>query len=185
MNRTFHSFSIKTNLKDKGLPVLLICNHVSWWDGIWSFYVNRKLFKRKFHFMMLEEQLRKNWFLGYTGGFSVSRNSRKVVESIQYAAELLRDNNNLLLFYPQGEIESIHRQDFVFQKGIGRILNLVQHNIQVVFLVCLVDYFSNVKPVVNAYVHEYEGKYSHKDLQDEYNNFYKRCLTSQIQNKSQ
>ncbi len=133
--------------------------------------------------MMLEEQLRKNWFLNYTGGFSVSKNSRQVIESLQYAAELLRDNNNLVLFYPQGEIESIHRHDFVFRKGIEKILHLVHHEIQVVFLVCLVDYYSNVKPSVNAYLYDYEGKFSHKDMQDEYNNFYKMCLSSQIQNK--
>jgi 1-acyl-sn-glycerol-3-phosphate acyltransferase len=184
MKRSFHSVSIKNDLNDKGLPVLLICNHVSWWDGIWSFYINKKLFKRKFHFMMLEEQLRKNWFLNYTGGFSVSRNSRQVIESIRYAAELLRDSQNLVLFYPQGEIESIHRQDFVFQKGIERMLQLVQQDIQVVFLVCLVDYFSNVKPSVNAYLYDYEGKFSYNALQDEYNSFYKKCLLSQIQNKT-
>jgi 1-acyl-sn-glycerol-3-phosphate acyltransferase len=184
MNRSFKSVTIKSGITDKGLPVLLICNHISWWDGIWSFYVNSILFKRKFHFMMLEEQLRKNWFLNYTGGFSVSKNSRQVIESIQYAAELLSDNKNLVLFYPQGEIESIHRHDFVFQKGVERILHLVQHDIQVVFLVCLVDYFSNVKPVVNAYLQDYEGKSSYMDMQEEYNNFYMKCLSNQIQNKS-
>jgi 1-acyl-sn-glycerol-3-phosphate acyltransferase len=184
MDRSFKSVTIKSDIKDKGLPVLLICNHISWWDGIWSFYVNRKLFKRKFHFMMLEEQLRKNWFLNYTGGFSISKNSRQIIESIQYAAELLKDKRNMVLFYPQGEIESIHRQDFVFQKGIERILQLLQNDIQVVFLVCLVDYFSNVKPVVNAYLHDYEGIFSFLDLQDEYNSFYKKCLSIQIKNKS-
>jgi 1-acyl-sn-glycerol-3-phosphate acyltransferase len=182
MKRSFHSFFIREEVKDKGLPVLVISNHISWWDGIWALQVNRKLFKRKFHFMMLEEQLRKHWFLNYTGGFSVSRNSRHVIESIEYAAELLKENNNMVLFFPQGEIESMHQQQFTFQKGIERVLKSVYSEIQVVFLVCLVDYFSNVKPEVNAYLHDFKGKYTTAEIQKEYNSFYNNCIFKQVKN---
>jgi 1-acyl-sn-glycerol-3-phosphate acyltransferase len=182
MKRSFHSFNIREKVKDKGLPVLLIGNHISWWDGIWALHVNRKLFNRKFHFMMLEVQLRKNWFLNYTGGFSVSRNTRQVIESIQYAAELLKVNQNLVLFFPQGEIESMHQLQFSFQKGIERILQSVNCEIQVVFLVCLVDYFSHVKPEVNAYLHDFTGKGKTTEIQKEFNSFYNDCISRQIKN---
>lgn len=183
MKRSFNSFNIVQPVEDKGLPVLLVCNHVSWWDGIWAFQVNRLIFKRKFYFMMLEEQLRKHWFFKYTGGFPVARNSKQVVESLQYTSGLLEDKRNLVLFFPQGQIESMHRHQVVFHKGIEKITQGVKRDLQLVFLVCLVDYFSGVKPEVNAYLHQYTGKYSTAAIQDEYNNFYSRCIAHQLQIK--
>ncbi len=71
---------------------------------------------------MLEEQLRKHMYLNKAGGFSVRKGSRSIVESLGYTAELLNDKNNLVLMFPQGRIESMHKQDFVFEKGIEYVL---------------------------------------------------------------
>ena len=68
--------NLLVDFNDRNLPVLLISNHISWWDGFWAMYINLKVLKRKFHFMMLEEQLRKYWFFNYTGGFSVNKKSK-------------------------------------------------------------------------------------------------------------
>ena len=54
----FHRVFVSGDFEEKGLPVLLISNHISWWDGFWVVYLNIKLFHRKFYFMMLEEELR-------------------------------------------------------------------------------------------------------------------------------
>ena len=62
MKRHFNTIKVLGEFRDNDLPVLLMSNHVSWWDGFWAMYVNLKVFRRKFHFMMLEDQLRKFWF---------------------------------------------------------------------------------------------------------------------------
>ena len=80
--------------------ILLLSNHSSWWDGFWHLYLNMKVFKKKFHFMMLEEQLKKHWYFNYTGGFSVKKSTRSAVATIQYSAELLSHPNNLVLMFP-------------------------------------------------------------------------------------
>ena len=36
--------------------ILLLSNHSSWWDGFWQLFLNMKVFKKKFHFMMLKGQ---------------------------------------------------------------------------------------------------------------------------------
>ena len=131
--------------------------------------------------MMQEEQLKKNWFFNYTGGFPVSTNPRKAIDSIHYAAELLKNPNNLVLLFPQGKIESMHRHEFVFQKGIERLANTVNNDIQLVFLACLVDYYSFSKPTVNAYLSLYSESYTRKEIQGAYNNFYNSCLLKQLQ----
>jgi len=180
MKRNFSSISINGSFNDQKHAVLLVCNHISWWDGIWALYVNKKVFKRKYHFMMLEEQLRKNWFFNYTGGYSVNRQSKTVIESINYSAKLLANKNNIILMFPQGKIFSIYDTDFVFEKGIEKIIQKTKNPIQIVFLANFIDYLSDTKPHVNMNIKEYKGKSVLKELETAYNDFYQSCIKKQI-----
>lgn len=179
MKRSFYECQLLPDLEDRGKPVLLICNHTSWWDGIWALHLNQQLLGRKFHFMMLEEQLKKNWFFQYTGGFSVRKSTRSVVESLAYSAELLSHEKNLVLMFPQGKIQSMHRREFVLEKGIANILKRVKNDIQLVFEVNLVDYFSQAKPSVFMHATEYTGDHSLEAIEEAYNSFYRRCIQQQ------
>ncbi len=184
MHRNFHSIKITGTITDKKFPVMLICNHMSWWDGIWALHVNQTLFGRKYFFMMLEDQLRKNWFLKYTGGFSISKNSKSIMETITYTSELLKDKKNLVLLFPQGEIGSMHEREFKFKKGIERILQGIGNDVQVVFLASIIDYHSNVKPTVYSFVEDFTGRYRVEEIQECYNRFYRACISEQLKLKS-
>lgn len=177
LRRTFHSIEIKGDKIDNGLPILMICNHISWWDGIWAFNLNHKLFKRKFYFMMKDEQLQKNWFLGQAGGYSISTGSKSITESLGYTAELLTDNNNIVLMFPQGEIYSMHHYEIDFQKGLEYILKKVKNKIQICFLANVLDYHTHIKPTVYSFVYDYQGSKTLSVLQTSYNIFYKQCIT--------
>jgi len=167
--------------EDRHLPVTVISNHISWWDGFWVMYLNMKKFHRKFHFMMLEEQLDKYSFFKRTGGFSVRPGSRSVLETIEHARNLLKDKRNLVLIFPQGKIQSIYRMDFVFEKGIERILKDKAGEVQVFFNANLIDYHSEAKPVLYIFIQEYALKdLSAETLQIEYNRFYNSSLEKLI-----
>ncbi|WP_319226428.1 1-acyl-sn-glycerol-3-phosphate acyltransferase [Draconibacterium orientale] len=183
MKRHFQSFSINGGIEDNGLPILLICNHVSWWDGIWTLYVNQLLFKRKYHFMMLEEELRKNWFFQYTGGFSIKKQSKSIIETFDYTAELLSDEQNLVLLFPQGNIKSIYQSNFVFEKGIEKILQRTKNDIQIIFQANLIDYFADAKPNAFFNLHQYNGAWISDEIKKAYNHFYKQCLDAQAKNE--
>lgn len=131
--------------------------------------------------MMLESQLKRNWFFHYAGGFPVRKNSRSVLESIHYTAELLKDSRNLVLVFPQGKMQSMHCQHFEFQRGIEKILELTDRlKMQVVFMVCLLDYFANQKPVLSIYISECPVKASgYLELGDAYSRFYENCVANQ------
>lgn len=176
----FRPVLVMGKMEDRKLPVLLIANHVSWWDGFWAMYLNVKVFRRKFHFMMLEKQLRKYWYFQHSGGFSVNKKSKGALESLQYSAELLQNNQNLVLLFPQGKIHSVYNCTFVFEKGLERILQGCTNPVQIVFLANLIDYFSNAKPGLYMYVHEYSNTSGTvEDIQKEYNEFYGQCLEKQ------
>jgi hypothetical protein len=86
-------FSFGKHYSDKfffvgNLPLLMIANHISWWDGFWAMYLNLKVFHKKFYFMMLEDQLLKFRFFQWTGGFSIKKKSREMIESLTYASKI-------------------------------------------------------------------------------------------------
>jgi len=180
IKRNFANIQIIGNFNEKNLPILLISNHISWWDGFWAMYLNLKILKRKFHFMMLEEQLQKFWFFNFTGGFSVNKNSKSIIETLNYTSQLLENNENMVLIFPQGKIQSINNQEIKFEKGIDRILKKTNKKVQLIFMVNLVDYFSNKKPSINMYIKEFEFEnFDFGEMQNSYNIFFKQSIDKQ------
>ena len=161
--------------------VLLFQNHFSWWDGYWSYLLSRTIFKRKFHVMMDEQNLRKHMFLNRIGVFSVQKNSRDILESLKYSSEILNDPNNLLTIYPSGAMYTLHKQNIHFQGGIGRILKNEKKNLSIVFAVFLVDYFGFARPEIRIYLENYVGDQSTEALTTAYNLFYQNCVEKQTE----
>ena len=107
----FRKFSIiSDDIFPEDRSVLLLQNHFSLYDGYWSMYLCRRFFRRNFYVMMLEEELKKRMFLTKCGVFSVRKNSRELLESLQYAAGLLKNPRNVVTVYPAGELISQHWQ---------------------------------------------------------------------------
>ncbi len=178
----FRKVQYKGNIVDEGKPVLVISNHFSWFDGFIQLQLNNKFLFRKYHIMMLEGQLRKHLFLRAGGCFSISKGKKGVVESLKYSIDILRDKKNLLVLFPQGEIQSMHTQPLEFEKGIGYILKELGDTIQVVFNVNLVDYHSRRKPVLRVYFKTYTGESMEVEaLQDAFSGFMEACKQQQNQ----
>lgn len=165
--------------------VLLVANHISWWDGFWALYLNQKVFKKKFHVMMLEEQLRKHRYFNYCGAYSVAKKSRSIVQSLHYTNELLSDAGNMVLFFPQGEIQSMHVKDFSFEKGLTKILEQQNDKFELVFTAAVCDYFSNKKASLWLYYKKTSfQELSKKSLSEQYSAFYAESLEQHIRQKS-
>jgi 1-acyl-sn-glycerol-3-phosphate acyltransferase len=170
---------------DVNLPedrsVLLFQNHFSWWDGYWSYRLSQKIFRRKFHVMMLEEQLRKHLFLNRCGVFSIKKNNRDFLDSLQYTSEILGDPKNLVTIYPTGEMLTQHQQTFRFQKGIDRIISSETAHFEIVLAVFLVDYFGFARPEIRIYLENYSGIRTVEDIEKAYHSFYRTCVTKQTE----
>ncbi|HOF07092.1 MAG TPA: lysophospholipid acyltransferase family protein [Bacteroidales bacterium] len=180
IRKNFDHIELISDFKDNGLPILIIANHISWWDGFWIMHLNLNLIHRKFHFMMLENQLKKHWYFNYSGAFSVNPGSRSVMESIDYAVTLLHNPRNMIFMFPQGAINSIYNDKIIFKNGIEKIIQKSNNEIQIILLANFVDYFSNPKPTVFMYlkgISSYELK--NQDIRLVYNQFYVDSLETQ------
>ncbi len=152
MRRRFRTFSLKKRIALTDGPVLLIANHSSWWDGFVARKVNKKVLQRRFHVMMLEEELKKRPFLGKLGAFSIKKKSRSAFQSLHYASAILQQPGNMLLLFPQGTFQSSHRYPLQFEKGWFRIIDNASDRLQIVFMATLCDYFEYRKPSLNIYL---------------------------------
>jgi 1-acyl-sn-glycerol-3-phosphate acyltransferase len=175
--KDFSKVTLHHQIQDRGLPILMLGNHTSWWDGFLALYVNLELFGRKFHVMMLEEELSKRMFLNKSGAYSIKKGNRSSLESLRYTADILGDNGNMAVLFPQGQIRSIMDYPVAFEAGWHRVIKYLDHPVQLIFYMTLTDFFSSRKPQVHIYLYEteYEGK-SVKELETDFN----RCLLSSI-----
>lgn len=108
-----------------GKPLLLVANHVSWWDG----FLLRALQKRlrpdaPLHTVMLERELAKNpWFrlMGCHGIVPGDRSSwDNVLDSISVA---LRERpDGCVAFFPQGRIWPAQKRPLGFRKGLSQLI---------------------------------------------------------------
>jgi len=158
--------------------VLLIGNHYSWWDGFAGNYLNIKYFNKKFHVMMLEEELRQRRFLSKAGAYSIQPSSRQVFESLHYTNELLKDNTNLILLFPQGLIQSVYQHPLRFASGWYKVLDS-QMMPSIFFMVTLPEYGSYAKPTLYIYVKQYHPLENSgpADVEKEYNLFLAQCIS--------
>ena len=180
LKKRFSQVQIMGDYEVTKRPVLVIANHISWWDGFWIMYLNLKMLHRRFHFMMLAEQLKKHWYFQFSGAYSVKKGSRSVIESLNYTNELLKDPGNMVFMFPQGEIKSIYNDHIKFERGIQRVIRKSSDDVQVVFVANLVDYFSNPKPGLFMYIQTYSAKkIKLNDLEMEYGLFYQKSLKTQ------
>ena len=129
---------------------------------------------------MEEEELKRHMFLNRCGVFSVRKNSREILESLNYSVEVLKSGGNLVTIYPEGEIRSIHNQEFVFARGAEWIIKKLGEKVAVYFAVVLIDYFSNAKPIITTYLYNYKEGCTTGELQLHYNRFYQDCVKRQI-----
>ena len=123
--RNFHTIQLLGTLPEipNDLPVLLLPNHSTWWDGFFVYLLNKRIFRRTAYLMMLEEQLSKYWFFAKLGAYSIEPEYRRgIVESLAYTVELLDQNMSLVSVFPQGELLPWHTRPLGYKRGVEWIL---------------------------------------------------------------
>jgi len=130
---------------------ILMCNHFGFLDGFFAIYlcfkfINKKQKLKGLYMMSVKKQIEKNWWLKYCGSFSVDPGSWTVGKSLNYAAELLSQPGNILLYYPQGNLESSNIRYIEFKNGINEIAKRIKGDCQLIWSSNLLEYFESTKP---------------------------------------
>jgi 1-acyl-sn-glycerol-3-phosphate acyltransferase len=134
------------------LPLLLLPNHSTWWDGFFIYLLNKKIFRRRAFVMMLEAQLQLYPFFKYVGVFSVEPSSPAGVRaSIRYAAQLLQQKKPplpLLCIFPQGELQSWRQRPLAYKRGFELILRACGESVNLLPLAIRAEFLGRQRPEV-------------------------------------
>jgi len=134
--------------------------------------------------MILQDTAIKIGALRYGGAFSVSKGSRSMLESLDYAARLLNDPGNLVLMFPQGRLFSNFVSRVKFEKGIIKLIEKANNNYQIIFAATFIQYIKHKKPSVAVYLKQENGNYAGKtinDLQNSYQQHYEDSKQQQTE----
>jgi hypothetical protein len=153
LKRRFNKMIIRGVEIKPGYSYLLMCNHLSFWDGMWAIYLCQNTIRQKkqlnrLYIMSLKKQMQMNPWLKYFGCFSISPGTASVNESLDYLAQLLSQPGNVVLMYPQGNLESNHVRKMVLKDGISYFIPQIKGDCQLLWSSNLIEYFESLKPSV-------------------------------------
>ncbi|WP_231489847.1 1-acyl-sn-glycerol-3-phosphate acyltransferase [Pedobacter sp. Leaf170] len=132
---------------------LLMCNHFSFWDGLLACFIvvnaiDKKQRLKGMKIMVLEKQMEMNKWLKYIGCFSIAPKSIRAKESLDYAIDILNEPGNVLIIFPQGNLESMFIRYIKFKDGITSIIPHVKVNCQLIWSSNFIEFFEGLKPRV-------------------------------------
>jgi 1-acyl-sn-glycerol-3-phosphate acyltransferase len=182
VGRQFHQLLFNKIDIDPDKSILLLANHFSFWDSLILYIVNRKLLKKRFYVMVREDTTVKLQYLKFGGAFSINKRSKDMLESLEYAAELLKDPKNLVLIFPQGKLYSNFVNDIHFEKGTARIMQKAADKFQIIFAATFVQYLKHKKPTATVYLKNepHAGK-NFQELEMAYQKHYDNGKLQQIE----
>ena len=151
----FHAFHLLNNLPetDPELPLLLLPNHSTWWDGFFIYHLNEKHFKRPAYLMMLERQLSRYRFFARVGAYSVDpQHPKSIFISLKYTISLMQKHQHpaaaLICIFPQGELQSWGNRPLRFKRGVDWILKRYRAPVNMLPLAMRIEYLGEQRPDV-------------------------------------
>jgi len=150
----FHAIHILGEIPDPApkLPLILLPNHSTWWDGFFVYLLNKKLFHRKLYLMMLEEQLAKYYFFSKLGVYGMEPKSGKgVIASLRYTVSIMREaplTSPLICVFPQGELRPSGMRPLGYKRGIEWIIEKYSKTVNLLPLAIRCEFLDDQRPEV-------------------------------------
>lgn len=149
--RHFHGIHLFGEVPEvpRDMPLLLLPNHSTWWDGFFVYLLNKKVFQRTLYLMMLEEQLSRYKFFAKIGAYSIQPGDRGgIMESLEYSATLLTEPTPLVTIFPQGELLPWQTRPLGYKRGVEWILRQYGNSVAVLPLAIRVEFMGERCPSV-------------------------------------
>ncbi len=108
-------------------PVVIVSNHVCWWDPLVALWVTARLAPHDSHAMMDAANLTKLPFFGLVGAFGVDRtNPSDGAAAMRYAARLLSEPGRSVWIFPQGAERPSTQRPLGFLRGSAEIARVAK-----------------------------------------------------------
>ena len=112
------------------VPILLVANHCSWWDGFFLAQLQRQLVPRASLFtVMLESEIRKHSWLRRLGAVGVDpKNPVSVARAFNKLKQLSQELPGpvVIAYFPQGEIRPQVEAQLNFKSGVELLIQMLR-----------------------------------------------------------
>lgn len=106
LKRHFHAIHVRGSLPRTMAPLLVVSQHIGWWDPILFFYLSRSRFPGKHFVMMDEANLRRLGFFRWLGAFGIDRSGEMAaLDGMRYAMDRLKEHGSRVWVFPQGKLQ--------------------------------------------------------------------------------
>lgn len=108
--------------------VVVVANHMSWWDGFLIYMVRRHMrVTTPIYTIMLEDELKKHRWMRFIGCVGIRRgNPKSTLATFRAIAEACaRTPGSWVLVFPQGRIRASWNRPLGFDRGIERLCTLL------------------------------------------------------------
>lgn len=126
IRRHFHSLRISlTGLPPdtRGLPLVIYCNHASWWDALVCLVVKGEFFPHHAAFAPIDATMLKRYkMFRKLGFFGVEQRSRRgAIQFLRTAQAIMQSPENLLAVTPQSRFADVRERPVRFEAGLGHL----------------------------------------------------------------
>jgi 1-acyl-sn-glycerol-3-phosphate acyltransferase len=130
----------------KEQPLIIACNHVSWWDSLFILLLAEKLAGVS-HCYMDAANLNKLPFFGWWGAIKLDRSHpRRALHDLDAGQELVREAGHILWIFPQGDQRPAHLRPLGLAAGVRRLAKKSQATV----LPLSLNYLHRQQPQVTA-----------------------------------
>lgn len=171
VKRNYNKIVIDIPIISTNDSVLVLPNHISWWDGFIALYLNKYCIKKNFNIVMLNEQLKNYPYFKGLGAFGINPGKRSVLKEIADLKIILRNPQNAVFFFPEGEIGSQLQDKIQIKPGVNQLLDSTT---QLLMLVQITENFNTKKPNCFIYGQLYNKRQG--SLEESYNLFKKKVV---------
>lgn len=122
IRRHFHAVRLKGNfIVESERPVVVYCNHASWWDPMMLILLADKLLPGRRHYAPVEAAaLERYKFFKRLGFYGVERNRRRgALEFLRTSRAILESPRSALWVTPQGRFADVRERPPAFERGLG------------------------------------------------------------------
>lgn len=118
VRRAFRAIWTTGALPSGEAPLLVYCNHTSFWDGFIAHQLCEAA-KLDGYCLMEEANLSRYRFLARIGAFSVKRDDpRSTLPTLRYTRELLQRDRAAVFFFPEGDIRPFGQWPLQLRPGL-------------------------------------------------------------------
>jgi len=108
-------------------PLLLVSNHVSWWDPLVALWLSRRVLHLDGHALMDAENLRRLPFFRKVGAFGVDlADPRDGAKALRYGARLLDRPGRMVWVFPEGRERPAGGRPLPFLPGAAAMARLAR-----------------------------------------------------------